>query len=528
MKTSILKKCAGILVLLATLVSAAHGFSATESPPDLKLRVAKDKDLWLKLEFERWMSKRLGDAAAQIAPRESTYVAVEVVMFKENHAKQRQQRMVLEKFDISVPTLEPTDVERSWFENIDRIEIEITSTETLSADRRVALAQMPMHIFNFVQPSQIQVEIKTVARPPDVWITADRLLYLLTILCGFTMMLLMVTYLKSFSESFKVMANAPMWNRTRNDDIVLPPLAFQPAASILPGTFDTHRRLAATNTSAYLVSDVFAAMQILDPHDENHPVDSELMDFIIGADVETALAHAAANRELGAVFLNLLQPQVLSAVIEHMSSKQLQDFTNTSREVAAQPWKEVATPLKKQAKEIYGKVGAPHLFLERSLEFLGQMDAEKESVVYESFLKAGRLDLIDKAMDRFFPGQLIALLPEFVLNMALRALPSDQQVEFLHYLPEQDRETYLNALGDPHEALRSYIEFELERNAKNPNHATFSAEKAKALRNQFVNLIRGILNSNHEAKAAATDITQEWSTRLKNNKNLPKVKHNAA
>lgn len=519
-----------------------------DSRAEVKFRHDRDEQRWRKLEFERWLSERLTTAAEKIAPDQNVYVSAEVILTKsESRVKYHQRRrLTLENLGVTVPALERVAADPGWFENVERVEVEIIVDESVSGPRKGALSEMPSKIVNFVLPSQVQTTIKII---PDTRSIAhmifgqDKPWFSLwpILLCVGAFLIMGGLFYRLLSRSITMRSSWPMdLSEGRNvSSPAKPQLAnIDPAMLQQSETLEIARPQVSTSTKAMIqgratsdglkIADAFLAVHVLEMGSEGHPIDPDLAEHILNFNPDWGARYFLANEHLGTIFLNLLPQHQLATVISGMTAEQLGRFYTLSQEVVSEPWKPVLAQLKEYLKEMRATQGVPNPLLLKSLQMLGKIDPEKERIILDSLIQQGRLDLLDKVLENYFPADLVFQLPAIILKQALLDLSMEDRIEFLLGLTHEKKDRLLEALGDETDNLRSYIAYEMRRKADHGGAISQSVKRINELNHLFINHARATLVAHPEVKEAVSELVQEWRRDIQATNVIRKKKADAA
>ncbi|MCB0356841.1 MAG: hypothetical protein KDD40_07530, partial [Bdellovibrionales bacterium] len=216
------------------------------------------------------------------------------------------------------------------------------------------------------------------------------------------------------------------------------------------------------------------------------------------------------DTRLGAAFINVLQTAQLGKLMTLRSEDEVNSLFSDGLSFSAENISYLAEKLPALLDSIRAnkqKLRVP--ILDKALDLISVLGAEKESQIYNMLIASGDKEQILEATSKFYPSELLMNLPAESIRTLLNRFPTKERAVLIYSRPLEEQNLFFTAIGETGR-LREIINTELAEIQSNERlKAQISKDKSKIWQ-KFVTTSREFIKRDSSIKEAANIVLENW------------------
>lgn len=266
--------------------------------------------------------------------------------------------------------------------------------------------------------------------------------------------------------------------------------------------FIDEKALATTNR--FICEEVVRTM--LDP---TKMKDLSIIDLIINLSTESACKFIQENKNSGAILMNLLNPQFLGKILNHL------DEAEANRVIAASmdfDFSQVTDNYESFKNELTAFMNdhKKKPFNTKVLQMLSDFNPLKESLLYNFLAKSGMQSDILQAAKHHFPYECLDLLPQEAKREIMQTYPMAKKIQFLSVCDADLKTQFINAFAEEGSSARQMLQLEFESLERNQAEVHKLESQKDTIVKEFILYIREFLKSNTQFEHEIESLLGEW------------------
>jgi hypothetical protein len=266
----------------------------------------------------------------------------------------------------------------------------------------------------------------------------------------------------------------------------------------------TELSTASLYLSEQIVSEMIVPPAISDP---------ELVSQILSLSAEEGARFIEENQTYGRVLLNLINPlysaQILAKIEPNMAEDVLAssiDFKFSDIENDLEGFKKSVSKYKSESESLP--------FLQKLQEILNNITPEREDIVFRTFGRSGDKIALMKALQSYFPGDLIIDLPEELLKAIFQVYPLQSKVELLLSVDSDKKMKMLSVCAPENSPARELLDLEFS-NVESNEKVRQKIEKDKnEIWGEFVKHTRKMIKKDTQFTEEIDNILEKYGNSL--------------
>jgi len=273
-----------------------------------------------------------------------------------------------------------------------------------------------------------------------------------------------------------------------------------------------HMLLTNLSLNKLRKGDNFIESQILDDHLLPPPaLDSETKKILSEMTPEECANVAHEDMEIGAILLNVLPAGFIVRVYEHLDAEDIEMLADYGMRYTESLLEEKKTRLKDLLMEHHipeENIKAP--FLEKITDLIPVVSSTSERALFHSLMNNNQIHLLKETAHKYFPSELLENLPNEILRTSFLKYPTKRKIEFLLSRDEEQRNFYLDILGDETSKVRELLDVDLSTGLEDEFIMQKMQENSDQIWVDFIAFMRTQLRHDINAKDDMERVINEW------------------
>lgn len=251
--------------------------------------------------------------------------------------------------------------------------------------------------------------------------------------------------------------------------------------------------------------------------------DLEVIDLVLNLSLDLACKFVVEKPAQGKVLMNLLNPQMISKIINRLPEDQADKVILNSM---TYDFNEVTDNFVQFRTELGDFVANQKRrpFNQKIVQMVADFNPLKEGILYTYLAKSGMYEEMLNVAKQYIPFDCIQMMPKEVLKEIMQAYPMNKKVQLLTVCEEEMKETLMNAFADQGSSARQMLDMEFSTlNADKSGVNRLQMQRDGVLK-EFVAFVRNYVMANKQVQADLEPIVSEWlSTSYKEKPDLKLV-----
>lgn len=210
------------------------------------------------------------------------------------------------------------------------------------------------------------------------------------------------------------------------------------------------------------ITDQFIGSQVIEEMIVPNMIeDRDLQEALMNLSDASAAQFMKGHIELGSYLIELLSNKRVSSILNFMEPKVVKSLLKNSSKLTKEDISLKIDELK-MAIAPFSKPNKDNTFVQKICELLLISSSQNDEALYESLREENAWEAAKRTARKVYPSFLIKTLPERNLQQILSSYPHLKKSQLIFILDENDREHFLNSLGEKGSTVREMIEIEME------------------------------------------------------------------
>ncbi len=220
------------------------------------------------------------------------------------------------------------------------------------------------------------------------------------------------------------------------------------------------------------------------------------------------------NKQVAAMLLSMMPVERAGQILDSLPRDEFLAMTRTSFAVFDKNHGDHLNLLKETIRSAKQEQKKSSLFIERAVELIPAMGPAKEFALFEELAKNAGTQLVLQTAKKFIPSELVFSAPASVLRALFEKLSEARQLALLVTLTAERRNILLNALGEPGDKLRDWVDYELNLLKYQPAKVAFLQKDAEVYLGDFVKAFRDYSRANPAVARSMNQSIERWTQSL--------------
>ncbi len=216
------------------------------------------------------------------------------------------------------------------------------------------------------------------------------------------------------------------------------------------------------------------------------------------------------DSSFGSAFMNVLQTSQLGRFFSLLSEPEVVSLFQEGLNFGPENVRYMEENLPKMLEQIrMGKQRVRVPLLDKAIDLIRQLGAEKESQVFDMLIASGNHDQVLEATKKYFPAQLVMKLPSDRLRTLLNRLSPRERAMLIYSRSTDEQELFYQAVGDTGR-LREIVDAEIKEIEKDERMKAQILKDQSKIWNRFISTSRETIRKDSYVGDSAEAVLEQW------------------